>query len=377
MRLTKPWGLRIICIISAMTFVRPCVLAQEDASPVDAHIGEADKAWEEVKLAKRAYATLIDEFQQGSSASPRPPANARAFMDQVKTLTGAIGDKAGVFIEKFPRDERASEAREVAMKMWGYLAMMGDNERARRYGKLLDACLADVSLPEDERAQLYLRKLELKSPASDATAALGNLRALNKEFPNSRLYYHQLLNVARRAPGDEGRKIAAEVVAAPAAPAELRNVAQDIVDGKPPYEVGKPVEIRFTALDGREVDVAKMKGKVVLVDFWATWCGPCVKELPNLKALYDKYHAEGLEVIGISYDSVQSQLLRFIKEKDIRWPQYFEPWANTMGVRYPVNGIPTVWLIGRDGNLAFTNAREGLEEKLVKLLEANAQAAQQ
>ncbi|MCB1087881.1 MAG: TlpA family protein disulfide reductase, partial [Verrucomicrobiae bacterium] len=65
---------------------------------------------------------------------------------------------------------------------------------------------------------------------------------------------------------------------------------------------GDVMEIAFTAIDGTEVDLSKMKDKVVLVDFWATWCGPCVGEMPNVIATYEQYHEKGFEVIGISLD---------------------------------------------------------------------------
>jgi thiol-disulfide isomerase/thioredoxin len=369
-------SLRIVCVFGAAVLAQARGVAEEKVSlSVAAPAAEADQAWEDLQVAKRAYSDLVDSLQAGQGGAQNPPVDPRAFMERVKELTGAIGDKAGAFLERFPKDERASEARELAIKMWSYLAILKDSVRARRYSDLLDACLADQSLPEEERAQMYLRKLQLANPSPDPKAAVRNLQALKEEFPDSRFYYCQLLSVARYAPANEGKALAAEVLGASAAPDDLRTIAQEIIDGKPPYQVGRPVEIRFTALDGREVDVSKMKGKVVLVDFWATWCGPCVKEIPALMALYEKYHDEGLEVVGISFDSVQAQLVRFVKNKGLPWPQYFEPWTNSLGLRYPVNGIPTVWLIGRDGNLAFTNAREGLEEKVVGLLRNTTRAA--
>src|SRR4029077_13775590 len=94
--------------------------------------------------------------------------------------------------------------------------------------------------------------------------------------------------------------------------------------------IGKPVDIQYTAVDGRQVDLSKMKGKVVLIDFWATWCGPCVGEVPDVKAAYEKLHGKGFEIVGISLDSDKNALTDFIKDKGMTWPQYFDglQWNN-------------------------------------------------
>ncbi|SVD57159.1 uncharacterized protein METZ01_LOCUS410013, partial [marine metagenome] len=136
--------------------------------------------------------------------------------------------------------------------------------------------------------------------------------------------------------------------------------------------LGKPLEIQFTATDGTEVDLAKMKGKVVLIDFWATWCGPCVAEIPSVKKTYDKLHPKGFEIIGISLDSNEDKLKQFIKKREMPWPQYFDGkvWKNEISTKYGIRSIPAMWLVDKDGNLADKNARRGLEEKVEELLAA-------
>jgi thiol-disulfide isomerase/thioredoxin len=134
--------------------------------------------------------------------------------------------------------------------------------------------------------------------------------------------------------------------------------------------IGKPLDIKFTALDGREVDLSKMAGKVVLVDFWATWCGPCVASLPDVKAAYDKLHAKGFEIVGISFDSDKPKLEHFVSDQNMAWPQFFDGqgWQNKFGQQFGIDSIPTQWLVDKKGNLRDLDGREDLETKVEKLL---------
>jgi thiol-disulfide isomerase/thioredoxin len=133
---------------------------------------------------------------------------------------------------------------------------------------------------------------------------------------------------------------------------------------------GKPLHIKFNAIDGKTVDTDKLKGNVVLIDFWATWCGPCVAELPNVKKTYAKYHEKGFEIIGISLDQSRDKLSKFVEKEKMTWPQHYDGqgWRNEFAVKYGIQGIPAMWLINKKGNLVDMKARGGLDEKVEKLL---------
>jgi thiol-disulfide isomerase/thioredoxin len=136
--------------------------------------------------------------------------------------------------------------------------------------------------------------------------------------------------------------------------------------------VGKPFVLAGPAADGRPFSTEQWKGKVVLVDFWATWCGPCRGELPRVKKAYADFHSRGLEVLGVSCDNNGSNLAEFLAENpDMPWPQLFDaahPGWNALAVQNKVNAIPTMYLIDKKGVLRSVEARKDFEERIPELL---------
>ncbi len=119
---------------------------------------------------------------------------------------------------------------------------------------------------------------------------------------------------------------------------------------------------------GAAVSTEALKGKVVLVDFWATWCPPCREELPHVLAAYEKYHAKGFEVIAVSLDQDEAALKKFVEEQKMPWAQIYEG-ASAIAEKFGVESIPTTFLINAEGKIAATNLRGAdLEKQLEALL---------
>jgi thiol-disulfide isomerase/thioredoxin len=127
---------------------------------------------------------------------------------------------------------------------------------------------------------------------------------------------------------------------------------------------GNVMEVTGLKLDGEPLNWDEYRGKVVLVDFWATWCGPCREELPNVKENYEKYHAQGFDVVGISLDSDKGQLEEFLKDEEIPWVNLFQPVpegedqaSQPTADHYGITGIPTAILVDREGKVISLMAR--------------------
>ena len=139
-----------------------------------------------------------------------------------------------------------------------------------------------------------------------------------------------------------------------------------------PYK-GEVFRASLKTLDGTRLTLPRsLAGKVVVIDFWATWCGPCRASIPHLKKVYAEYKPKGVEIIGISLDKNRKALKAYVKGQGLDWPITFsgKGWSDPTARRYGIGSIPSVWVIGRDGKVFSSNARGNLEATLDQALKA-------
>jgi len=135
----------------------------------------------------------------------------------------------------------------------------------------------------------------------------------------------------------------------------------------------EPLAFSEKGVDGEELSPESFKGKVLLLDFWATWCGPCIAELPNVQKAYEMFHEKGLEIISISLDRAEDEAKykTFIKEKNMPWHHIYDGnyWDAKLARRYGVRAIPTMYVVGRDGKITAASPRgEGLLKAIEEAL---------
>ena len=145
--------------------------------------------------------------------------------------------------------------------------------------------------------------------------------------------------------------------------------------GRPDALVGKKaIDFSVKDLNGNDLSLEQYHGTVVLLDFWAVWCGPCIAEMPNVKQVYEKYKDNNFQIIGISLDQSRDKLVDYLEKEGITWPQVFDGngWENQVAQMYGISAIPHMYLIDGEGMVRKSGVRgHALEPAVAELVREN------
>ncbi len=328
---------------------------------VAAHAGSADELYGYIKDwdNKRVGAAKLEEL--GDQAKPFVLAFLR---DKVVHLQPAVD----TFLARYPDDPRRWDVK--LGRLWWlateehipkqeytdtYRQIVAAPEASRhakrraRYMLLLDLLSHPDITPEDfSRDDQEITAFEKDFPEDDNGA----------EFVTTRLEQLNAIAPDRIVPTLEKLTASPNGATARAARDQLSLRTQ-------------PIDLRFTSLDGTLVDLAKLRGKVVLIDFWATWCGPCMAKLPEVLALNRKYAGKDFQLLGVSLDEDADAARKIIASKAMAWPQDCDGkgWRSEIARRFNVHTIPNVWLIDKKGMAHPLDAeKDDLDARVATLL---------
>jgi thiol-disulfide isomerase/thioredoxin len=369
-------------VLMALTLGSFALVRADSAPPKD----DSNATQSAATPATQDWGKIQADFGVLQASSPDDPAS--------KGLVASLVAETHDFAEKYPADPHAPNA---AM-LW---AQLGDMMTARQWTggpseeeitQAFDKLAVDPSVPKDRRAEIRAMELSraMQQAAQGGTDSAAQWAAMEdgfarfkKEFgadfsfdqttPALSMLRDEQISILASSPDSARYEALLQKLAAYPDP-QVATLAQQQIEAQKQLAIlrTKPLDLKYTSVNGTPVDVAKLRGKVVLIDFWATWCGPCVGEVPDVVAAYNKYHGQGFDVVGVSLDQDKDKLQSFTKEHGMTWPQYFDGqgWDNKISKSFGIQAIPAMWLVDKQGMLVTTNASDGLADRVEKLLKA-------
>ena len=334
------------------------------------------------KVEKKEKVTPEEEFDkiinyletESQKARKEAGGNRHLFYVKLLTIYQNAEEKAKNFVKNFPNSTKVFDAQKLRCELFRALGKFDDAKKlaeevkkcAKTTQQIKETAFLLARLNRSYDAGLnYLKQIisETKDIEQKAELTLASMMYLNFQGKTKDK------NKIKQMTKDFLKKVAKDFPKTKAArKANMILQAMDLGVGKEPVNL-----VDFKDTEGKPIDLVKdYKGKVVLLDFWATWCMPCMMELPNVKAAYEKYHKKGFEILSISFDQDKKAFEKVIKEQNMVWRHYFDGqgWGNKIGEIYQIRAIPHTILIGKDGKIAAINLRgEALIAKVKELVE--------
>ncbi len=356
---------------------------KKDASAKDGAAKDADSKTDDSKDAAANEDPLVKELRATKDKldDAMPAMSAIADPDFRKDDGAKIRpllQKSAELLQKLAAREH-DDAERIGLERdrcqyLGMLATLGDNDARATLEKLAGGLGSQTIMA---RSALALSKWwQASKDAAAQEKILSDYTAVAKANPaNDNVVLTLAIMATIGSASDDNSIQAAEVLRKVMTSDKAKKLAAQIdPNGATRDLLGKPLVASGRTTLGKTFSTADWKGKVVMIDFWATWCGPCNEEIPRMKEIYKAYHAKGLEMVGVDCDSDDDTVISFTKDKQMPWPQMretsqggSEQW-HPLAVQWGVMGIPTMFLIDKKGVLRYIDAREDTTTKIETLL---------
>ncbi len=313
-----------------------------------------------------------DEIFKDLEANPKPSQESVRDQKSFNTYMEACKKRAELIGELFKADPACKKLDELLPERWETLMRTDRDELKKETGEILKTTKNETLLTQ----ALYYAAVIAVSSTPSFEKAPDELEAFLKLAPKDERGGMLLFLVSQRMRGsNDDQKAIMKRIVDHYPGSRFAEMAKGTL--KRLESIGKPFQLEFKdAISGKQITIKDLRGKVVVIDFWATWCGPCVVEMPNMKTTYAKYHDKGVEFIGVSLDQPEAQgglskLKEFVSKNEIAWPQYYQGngWASEFSKSWGINAIPSMFVIAPDGTLFSVEARGKLESIIPDLLE--------
>lgn len=327
----------------------------------------ADTAWQSL--------TNFSLTPPPMSWSTNQPTQAQIdkFDDQRAAESAKLAGMARDFYTRYPKNTNSLFAQVIEINALQTAVHLGLTNRLNDLLDCEQVLVRNTNAPVGMRYELRLDltgrdlKARIAAGADQKTELEKAGRTLVKEFPEGPAGYELLSEIAETSDLAKMQEIA-NIMADSGGPAELTDMGKGLL--RRLAVVGKKFPIDFKTEDGHDINVDTLSNKVVLVDFWATWCPHCLEAVPTIKKLYAQYHTNGFEVVGINFDDATNMAHQFIQQQDLVWPEFFggRGNGNKYEREYSLNFLPSAWLVDRKGIVQDIHGTVDMEAKIEKLM---------